>query len=76
MEALMNKDELLQQLCAEVQQKFGEDSSKMFSILILMIFMDTSKWEIPPYLHDIPELREYVDYLENSELVKEIFGTK
>lgn len=71
----MNKDELLQQLTAEIQQKFGDKSYIMFTILILMIFMDTSKWTIPDYLKNVPELHEYVDYLENSELLKEIFGT-
>lgn len=70
----MNKDELLQQLTTEVQQKFGDKSYIMFTILILMIFMDTSEWKIPDYLKNVPELHEYVDYIENNPLLKEIFN--
>ena len=66
-------EEKLQQLTTEIQAKFGSDSTKMFSILILMVFMDTSKWEIPDYMKSIPELKDYINFLENNELLKEIF---
>lgn len=72
----MNKDELLQQLSVEIQQKFGANSTKMFGILIIMTFMDTKEWKIPDYIKSIPEFADYIDYLENSDLLKEIFQNK
>jgi len=59
---------------AEIQNEFGVDSNKMFTILILLIFMDTQKYEIPDYFRNIPELHKYIDYIENSQLLKEIFS--
>ena len=69
-------EEKLQFLCQEIQDKFGENSNKMFSILLMLIFMDTKEWTVPDYIKSVPEFADYIDYLENSQLLKEIFQQK
>lgn len=68
-------EEKLQQLMAEIQNEFGDESNKMFAIIIIMIFMDKDM-HIPEYLR-IPELNEYINFIEtNQTLHKLFFGEK
>ena len=67
-------EEKIKLLCEDVQKTFGKDSNKMFTILLLLIFTDGEQ-KFPDYLR-IPELKEYINYLENSPIIREIFKNK
>ena len=64
-------EEKIKLLFEDVKEHFGDDSNKMFTIIILMIFMN-GECKFPDYLR-IPELKEYIDYMENSPILQEIF---
>ena len=67
----MEQDILIQQLFSEVKEKFGDASDKMFAIIIIMILMDKNM-HIPEYLR-IPELNEYINFIETNQTLHKLF---
>ena len=67
----MEQDTLIQQLFSEVKEKFGDESDKMFTIIIIMILMDKDM-HIPKYLR-IPELNEYINFIETNQTLHQLF---
>jgi len=65
-------EEKIKLLFEDVKSRFGDDSNKMFTIILLMIFMN-GECKFPDYLR-VPELKEYIDYMENSPILKEMFS--
>lgn len=65
-------EEKLQQLMTEIQNEFGADSNKMFTILILLIFTDKDM-KLSECFH-VPELQSYINFIEHNKLLQEIFN--
>lgn len=69
----MNND--LEKLTSIIQRDFGHDNARMFGLLLLLPMIDKKAWKFEDYMHE-SEVKDLVEYIENSEELRNVFGMK
>lgn len=65
----------LEKLTSIIQRDFGHDNTRMFGLLLLLPMIDKKVWKFEDYLHE-SEVKDLVEYIENSEELRNVFGMK
>lgn len=65
----------LEKLTLIIQRDFGHDNIRMFGLFLLLPMIDKKVWKFEDYMHE-SEVKELVEYIENSEELRNVFGMK
>lgn len=65
---MMNNADL-ENLKNEIFEFVNHDGTKMFTVLLLLSFINNETGKIPDYLRS-PEINDIIDFIENSETLK------
>lgn len=65
----------LEKLTSIIQRDFGYDNARMFGLLLLLPMIDKKVWKFENYMHE-SEVKDLVEYIENSEELRNVFGMR
>ena len=65
----------LEKLTSIIQRDFSHDNTRMFGLLLLLPMIDKKAWKFEDYMYE-SEVKDLVEYIENSEELRNVFGMK